>query len=239
MIQPGREPVVVECVFEDGQAFTVIQKRTTGSLNFSRGWDEYKRGFTSWNTIKNSYRVSGRGPRPDAMQCSLEEYWIGLDNIHALTNGMNQNNLRVDLERYNGQVGTVSYDNFMIADESDNYRLNSLGQFLNDPTHNLGNAFLGSGFKQDGYSPRDKYNTNHLGMAFSTADNDNDKYYGNCGSEDSSGWWFNRCSAANLNGKHYGQGSSARDPKRTDNLAQIVNSLYMYYLITLCFHFIR
>ena len=46
-------------------------------------------------------------------------------------------------------------------------------------------------------------------MAFSTFDRDHDKYYANCAEQDSSGWWFNRCSAVNLNGIHYGNGSSA------------------------------
>ena len=42
---------------------------------------------------------------------------------------------------------------------------------------------------------------------FSTKDRDNDLYEeGNCGSQDRSGWWFNRCSACNLNGHYYKSG---------------------------------
>lgn len=148
-----------------------------------------------------------RGPRPDT--CILEEYWVGLDNMYALTNDLNQHNLRIDMQRYNGQIGSVSYDNFVIGNEQTKYRLESVGTFHNDQSQNVGNSFDGAGFGQQGYSSRDKYNTNHIGIAFSTFDHDNDEYYANCAEQDSSGWWFNRCSAANLNGKHYGQGSSA------------------------------
>ena len=44
-------------------------------------------------------------------------------------------------------------------------------------------------------------------MKFSTRDrdNDNDAYY-HCGRQDKSGWWFNGCSAANLNGHYYSAG---------------------------------
>ena len=54
---PNQRPVVVDCVFEDGNAFTVIQKRTTGVLSFKRSWREYKEGFTSWEEpSKYGYR---------------------------------------------------------------------------------------------------------------------------------------------------------------------------------------
>lgn len=201
---PNQRPVVVDCVFEDGNAFTVIQKRTTGVLSFKRSWREYKEGFTSW---EERSKYGYRGPRPEA--CELEEYWIGLDNIRALTSIEKKNYLRIDLQRYNGQTASVSYDDFRIGSESQKYKLESMGLFLNDASINVGNSFEGAGFGNQGYSPRDKFNTNHVGMAFSTYDNDNDMYWGNCADQDSSGWWFNRCSAVNLNGKHYGQDSSA------------------------------
>ena len=90
-----------------------------------------------------------RGPRPDT--CVLEEYWIGLDNIYALTNGKKQNNLRIDLQRYNGKTGTVGYDNFVIANDRDDYRLKSVGEFANDASvGGVGNSFVGAGFGTQG-----------------------------------------------------------------------------------------
>ncbi|CBY39359.1 unnamed protein product [Oikopleura dioica] len=170
---PGLDAKDVHCVFDQGSPKTVIQKRTTGDLNFNRDWRDYKYGFST--------------------NCNLKEYWIGLEYIHALTNA-GFNNLRIDLERWNGEEGTVTYGNFDIASERDQYRLNSVG----------------TGFGDQGYSQYDKQDTDHESMAFSTYDRDNDLYEeGNCAREDGSGWWFNRCSAANLNGKHYGKRSSA------------------------------
>jgi len=91
--------------------------------------------------------------------------------------------------------------------KNSNYQLKSVGNFKNDPQEDIGDSFVGAGFGEQGYSPQDKTDTNHIGMGFTTKDRDNDGYeYGNCGREDGSGWWFNRCSAVNLNGKHYGTG---------------------------------
>lgn len=45
---------------------------------------------------------------------------------------------------------------------------------------------------------------NHDQKFFSTPDRDNDMYpSGNCGAYYSSGWWFDACMSANLNGKYY------------------------------------
>ena len=41
--------------------------------------------------------------------------------------------------------------------------------------------------------------TYHNKMYFSTPDNDNDNFGGNCAAGDKSGWWFNRCDDINLN----------------------------------------
>ncbi len=44
--------------------WTVIQRRSNGSVDFYRGWDEYKNGFGDLRT----------------------EFWLGNEKIHQLTN---------------------------------------------------------------------------------------------------------------------------------------------------------
>ena len=86
--------------------WTVLQKRLNGSVDFYRGWDEYKNGFGDLNG----------------------EFWLGLDKIHRLTK-QTQNKLRVDLEDFEGNTAYAEYDNFVVADEASDYTLSQLGQY--------------------------------------------------------------------------------------------------------------
>ena len=42
------------------------------------------------------------------------------------------------------------------------------------------------------------------GAPFSTIDNDNDNYDGNCAINYMGAWWYTACHASNLNGQNYG-----------------------------------
>ena len=64
-----------------GGGWTVFQKRLDGSVNFFRGWNEYKIGFG---------HLKG-------------EYWLGLGKIHRLTQAQRYK-LRVDLEDTTGEA---------------------------------------------------------------------------------------------------------------------------------------
>ena len=87
-----------------GGGWTVFQKRLDGSVDFYRGWDDYKRGFGSLNG----------------------EYWLGLDKIHRLTK--EQSRLRVELEETTGETAYAEYDLFVVADKANEYKL-SLGTY--------------------------------------------------------------------------------------------------------------
>ncbi|XP_020608578.1 microfibril-associated glycoprotein 4-like isoform X1 [Orbicella faveolata] len=87
-----------------GGGWTVFQKRLNGSVNFYRGWADYKNGFGNLNG----------------------EFWLGLDKIHRLTN--TKNRLRVDLEDTTGKTTYAEYDMFAVTSERTKYKL-SLGSY--------------------------------------------------------------------------------------------------------------
>ena len=87
-----------------GGGWTVFQKRLDGSVDFYRGWADYKRGFGNLNG----------------------EFWLGLDKIHRLTK--TKNKLRVDLEDTKGKTAYAEYNMFAVTSEKANYQL-SLGTY--------------------------------------------------------------------------------------------------------------
>ena len=83
-----------------GGGWTVFQRRFDGSVDFYRGWQDYKQGFGN---------LSG-------------EYWLGLDKIHRMTN-ISQNELRIDMEDISGNSAYAHYDLFTVGSENEKYRL--------------------------------------------------------------------------------------------------------------------
>jgi len=88
-----------------GGGWTVFQKRHDSSVDFFRGWENYKGGFGNLNG----------------------EFWLGLDKIHRLTVSIS-NQLRVDLEDVHGRTAYAEYSYFAVANETEKYRL-SLGRY--------------------------------------------------------------------------------------------------------------
>ena len=84
----------------DGGGWTVFQRRQDGSVNFYRGWNDYKSGFGNLTA----------------------EFWLGNDKIHRLTTS-SASSLRVDLEDWNGARAYAKYGGFNIGDEQAKYRL--------------------------------------------------------------------------------------------------------------------
>ncbi|XP_039209200.1 ryncolin-4-like [Crotalus tigris] len=163
-------PMLVFCDMEtDGGGWLLFQRRQDGSVNFYRDWKSYKKGF-------------GR---------QGSEFWLGNDKIHLLTSSGTQQ-LRIDLEDFNGSKTFATYFSFKIANECENYRL-TVGSYLDG---NMGDSFSG-----------------HNGLAFSTKDKDNDGFEpASCAANYKGGWWYGACHSSNLNGLyHKGEHTSYAD----------------------------
>ena len=78
----------------------IIQRRMDGSVDFYRGWSDYRQGFGD----------------------SSSEFWIGLETMHSLTQSRTYK-LRIDLEDFEGNTRYAEYSTFAISDEAHNYTL--------------------------------------------------------------------------------------------------------------------
>ena len=91
----------------DGGGWIVFQRRVDASVDFYRGWDEYKKGFGDLNG----------------------NFWLGLEKIHKLTSQGKGAILRVDLKHFREPNITryAVYTTFKIASESEGYMLTVRG----------------------------------------------------------------------------------------------------------------
>merc|ERR1712183_817865 len=180
-----------------GGAFTVVQNRFDGSENFDRNWADYKNGF-------------GQAADFNSPACDEGEFWLG--NEYPFNIQEDKNALIVDMKRVTGQTALVQYGNFEIGNERSGYQLRAADEFKDDDCGaKAGNSLAGSNFGDQGYGKADIRKTSHVGMKFTTKDRDQDKARANCAKQDRSGWWFNNCSAANLNGIFHGGKYSQKD----------------------------
>ncbi|XP_060951303.1 microfibril-associated glycoprotein 4-like [Limanda limanda] len=107
-IYPAGEKLGVQVYCEmspDQPAWTVIQTRMDGTVNFYRPWTQYKVGFGS---------VTG-------------EHWLGLDNLHYLTSGPTKFELQVDMEDFEGNKASAHYRIFSVDSECNGYTLTVSG----------------------------------------------------------------------------------------------------------------
>ncbi|KAL4825617.1 hypothetical protein H8958_005949 [Nasalis larvatus] len=158
---PDCRPLTVLCDMDtDGGGWTVFQRRVDGSVDFYRDWATYKQGFGS----------------------RLGEFWLGNDNIHALT-AQGTSELRVDLVDFEGNRQFAKYRSFKVASEAEKYKL-VLGTFV-------------EGSAGDSLTYHDNY-------PFSTKDRDNDQDAKNCAVRYQGAWWYATCHLSNLNGGYLG-----------------------------------
>ena len=92
----------------DGGGWTVIQRRTDGSVNFFRNWDQYKIGFGQLN----------------------KEHWLGNENLFLMTIQAiypGGSELRVELEDWFGVKKYAKYSKFQIGSEQTKYQIHVSG----------------------------------------------------------------------------------------------------------------
>ncbi|KAK3086532.1 hypothetical protein FSP39_019805 [Pinctada imbricata] len=97
----GKTPKLAYCdMVTEGGGWTVFQRRTDGSVDFYRGWSDYKSGFGN----------------------TSNEYWLGNEAIHKLTeNGTCV--LRIDMVTLQNERGFSKFTNFTISSEDVGYKM--------------------------------------------------------------------------------------------------------------------
>ena len=90
----------------DNGGWIVFQRRVDATVDFNRGWDDYKAGFGDPNG----------------------NFWLGLERIHRLAGPGKGAKLRIDLkhETYLNNYYAV-YTTFEISNEADGYRIKVAG----------------------------------------------------------------------------------------------------------------
>ncbi|XP_036984739.2 fibrinogen-like protein 1 isoform X2 [Artibeus jamaicensis] len=109
-VKPVQSPAEfpVYCDMSDGGGWTVIQRRSDGSENFNRGWDDYENGF-------------GNFVQKDG------EYWLGNKNLHLLTT-QGDYTLKIDLADFEKNTRYAQYKIFKVGDQKNSYELN-IGEY--------------------------------------------------------------------------------------------------------------
>ncbi|KAM3727883.1 Ficolin-2 [Dirofilaria immitis] len=172
----------------DGGGWTIIQKRQDGQVYFAnRTWNEYVNGFGELTT----------------------SFWLGLDKIHALSAKDNGNSviLRIELR------GDLCEDKSGCSKQPNGY-------WWGEWDFNIGNASQKyilsiSPALTGNLSERttiDRFHYMNNGKLFTTIDQDNDKFQGNCAQfRDFGGWWHNDCGYVALNGRYGDRSSKMRN----------------------------
>ncbi|XP_066192161.1 angiopoietin-related protein 4 [Sylvia atricapilla] len=126
-VQPaGSQPFKVYCDMTAEGGWTVVQRRTDGSVDFDQLWDAYKNGFGDLHG----------------------DFWLGLEKIHHLVQE-GKYNLLIELEDWEGNSQVVQFV-FSLGGESTAYTLSLLGPLSGELENAIGE------FRQLPFSTRDR-----------------------------------------------------------------------------------
>ncbi|XP_051495862.1 angiopoietin-related protein 4 [Apus apus] len=126
-VQPaGSQPFKVYCNMTTEGGWTVIQRRTDGSVDFDQLWDAYKNGFGDLHG----------------------DFWLGLEKIYQLVQE-GRYDLLIELEDWEGNSQVVQFV-FSLGGESTAYTLNLLGPLSGELENAMGD------FRQLPFSTRDR-----------------------------------------------------------------------------------
>ncbi|XP_076451777.1 microfibril-associated glycoprotein 4-like [Babylonia areolata] len=160
------QPFEVHCRHVTSTRTYIMQrKKRKNRESFDRSWADYKDGFGNLE----------------------DDFWLGLEKIHKLTNVERSYKLRITIKFVNNSVLSYIYDDFKVTNETTGYRLQYNKVALND----TGDCFYPL-----------------LGAPFSTYDHDRDDNQGeNCAKTRKGGFWYRGkgCSTCNPHGIVYGQ----------------------------------
>ncbi|XP_013365464.1 PREDICTED: angiopoietin-4 [Chinchilla lanigera] len=108
----------VFCVMDtDGGAWTVIQRRENGTVNFQRNWQDYKQGFGH----------------------PAGEHWLGNEAVHQLTSSAKYS-LRLEMEDWDGNTSQANFKHFQLGSKEEFYKIFVNGYSGEMPQ--LGNVIL-------------------------------------------------------------------------------------------------
>ncbi|XP_067008283.2 fibrinogen-like protein 1 [Anabrus simplex] len=109
------QPFFVYCDMETkGGGWTILQNRYEGTVDFYRGWEDYKRGFGN---------LGG-------------EFWLGLEKLYLLTNHK-INELLIELQDFSTDTSYAYYSAFAIGTEAEGYPIQLLAGYDGDAGDSL------------------------------------------------------------------------------------------------------
>ncbi|XP_027709427.1 fibrinogen-like protein 1 [Vombatus ursinus] len=148
-IKPLQSPVEFSafCDMADGGGWTVVQRRSDGSENFDRNWDDYEKGFGNF--------VQKNG-----------EYWLGNKNLHFLTTQRDYT-LKIELADFEGERRFAQYESFRVGSEKSAYEL-SFREYSGTAGDSLAGSFhpevqWWASHLRMKFSTRDRDNDNYSG----------------------------------------------------------------------------